>query len=796
MTVEPTPPGAPLTLWYTAPATSWEEESLPIGNGALGAGVFGGVAREVVVLNEKTLWTGGPGSREGYDHGDGAFAGTDGPDGSDGSAGAEALREVRRRLAERGGLPAEEVAALLGSPRRGYGAHQVLGHLRLDFADAAEPVADYRRELRLAEGLATVRYRAGGVTHTREYLASRPDGVIAVRLAADRPGRLSLTVSVDTPREGRRLRGSVAAGRILLDGTLEDNGLRHTAGVDVVPEGGTLVDGADGTVTVTGADAVTVLVAAGTDYAPTPATGYRGDDPCPRVTAALDAARAKGYPALRAAHLADHRELFDRVALDIGQVAPELPTDRLLAAYTGGDSPADRALEALYFQYGRYLLIASSRPGTLPANLQGVWNDSTTPPWSADYHVNINLQMNYWPAEVTNLAETTAPLFDFVDALRGPGARTARRLHGARGWVVHDETNPFGFTGLHDWPTAFWFPEAAAWLATHLHEHWRFGGDEDFLRRRAYPVLQELVRFWTDELVEDARDGLLVVSPSYSPEHGDFTAGAAMSQQIVHELFACAVEAAEALGDAAFAAEARAVLRRLDPGLRTGSWGQLREWKDDLDDPADDHRHVSHLFALYPGRRISPTATPALADAARTTLDARGDGSTGWSRAWKVALRARLGDGDRAHALLAGQLRESTLGNLWDTHPPFQIDGNFGATAGVAEMLLQSHDGVVHVLPALPAAWRARGSVRGLRSRGGLTVDAAWRDGVARSITLTAHRDGTVRLRSGLLGGAHRLWAHTPGGPEPVHARPGGAPDTVEFPVRAGRRYTAERPAR
>ncbi|MFI5937295.1 glycosyl hydrolase family 95 catalytic domain-containing protein [Actinoplanes sp. NPDC051494] len=406
--------------------------------------------------------------------------------------------------------------------------------------------------------------------------------------------------------------------------------------------------------------------------------------------------------------------------------------------------------------------MASSRSGTpLPANLQGIWNPYPSAPWSADYHVNINLQMNYWPADATNLGETVAPLVDFVDALRRPGAVTAREMFGAGGWVVHNETNAFAFTGVHDWPTAFWFPEAAAWIARHLYDHYLFTLDREFLRTRAWPVLREVARFWLDELHVDPRDGRLVVSPSYSPEHGDFSAGASMSQQIVWDLFVNVAEAAALIGDRGLGREVTAALARLDPGTRIGSWGQLQEWKGDWDDPADDHRHVSHLFALHPGRQITPAATPELARAAEVSLRARGDGGTGWSKAWKINFWARLQDGDHAYLMLSEQLRTSTLANLWDTHPPFQIDGNFGATAGITEMLLQSHAGEVHILPALPSAW-PRGRVTGLRARGDLTVGITWSGGTAREITLLAGHTGEVTVRSPLFEGHYRMdVAHT-----------------------------------
>lgn len=557
--------------------------------------------------------------------------------------------------------------------------------------------------------------------------------------------------------------------------------MRFEAQIQVVTRGGSRTDGTD-RVTVTGADSAMFVLAAGTDYAGAHPS-YRGPDPHAAVTAAVDTAVAKGFDRLRAAHRADYRRLFDRVRLDLGQRAPEIPTDRLRAAYTGGTSADDRALEAMFFAYGRYLLISSSREESLPANLQGVWNNSTSPPWSADYHLNINLQMNYWLAEQTNLAETTVAYDRYLTAMVAPGERTAREMFGSRGWVVHNETNPFGFTGVHDWATAFWFPEAAAWTTQQMYDHYRFSGDLVYLRRTAYPVMKGAAEFWLDNLHVDPRDGGLVVSPGYSPEHGDFSAGASMSQQIVFDVLTNSLEAARALNvDAAFQTEVTAALARLDRGLRVGSWGQLQEWKSDWDDPANTHRHASHLFALHPGRQITP-GTPE-AEAARVSLTARGDGGTGWSKAWKINFWARLLDGDHAHRMLSEQLISSTLDNLWDTHPPFQIDGNFGAAAGMAEMLLQSRHDTVQVLPALPAAWPA-GSVSGLRAWGDVTVDVSWRDGSAEKITLHTGATGPVKVRSAMIGGHCRVRDER--GNEVAVARSG---ETLSWDARAGRSYT------
>ncbi|WP_206641540.1 glycosyl hydrolase family 95 catalytic domain-containing protein [Nonomuraea polychroma] len=761
-----------MTLWYDKPATDWETQALPIGNGPLGAMVFGGVASEQIQFNEKTLWTGGPGS-PGYDFGNWK---TPRPG---------AIAAVQQQIDRDGKMAPNDVAARLGQPKTGFGAYQTFGDLHLDFAGAPQDAAGYRRELSLREAVARVGYTADGVRYEREYFASNPGNVIVGRLAADQGGKVSFTLRHTSPRNDKTV--TAAGGRLTIRGRLSNNTMTFEAQVQVIAHGGTRTDAGD-KITVTGADSAVFVLSAGTDYADTYPT-YRGDNPHAKVTAAVDAAAAKGYDQLKAAHVADYRKLFDRVKLDLGQTAPTIPTDRLRKNYTGGTSADDRALEALFFAYGRYLLISSSRENDLlPANLQGVWNKSTSPPWSADYHVNINLQMNYWLAEQTNLHETTTPYDRYIAALVAPGRKTAQDMYGARGWVVNNETNPFGFTGVHDWATAFWFPEAAAWTTQHLYDSYRFTGDVDYLRETAYPVIKGAAEFWLDFLHTDPRDGKLVVSPSYSPEHGDFSAGASMSQQIVREVFTNALAAAKKLNvDEDFQAEVNAALAKLDPGLRIGSWGQLQEWKSDWDSKTDTHRHVSHLYALHPGNQITP-GTPE-AEAARISLTARGDGGTGWSKAWKINFWARLLDGDHAHKMLAEQLKGSTLDNLWDTHPPFQIDGNFGATSGIAEMLVQSQHDVVHVLPALPSAWRD-GSVSGLRARGDVTVDAAWKDGAPRTVTVRPARTGPIKVRSPFIAGRYRVYDEQ--GHEVGPHRDG---DTLSWDARAGKAYTIQNEA-
>ena len=731
-----------LSLWYNRPAADWEHDSLPIGNGAMGAMIAGGVATDAIQFNEKTLWTGGPGAA-GYDYGLPA------------QPQKAKLAAVQAGLAKETSATPEAVAAALGHNGPAYGDYQSFGDLILNFSGLGE-AKGYRRALDIGTATASTAFEAGGVHYTRTYFASYPAHAIVIRLTASQKGHISFTAALAAP-DNRTVTRRAVAGRIVESGALKDNGLKYEAAVQVIAQGGTRHDNGDGSVTVKNADAATLILSAATNYrAHYPE--YRGADPHEAVAQRVSAAAKLPYSALVSAHLADYRKLFDRVALDIGQTVPDLPTDERIKSY-GKDAAGDRALEALAFQYGRYLLIASSRAGSLPANLQGVWNKSATPPWNDDYHVNINVQMNYWAADVVGLPETLAPFQAFVDGLVEPGRVSAERLLGTKGWTVFLNTNIWGFTGVIAWPTAFWQPEAGAWLASQYYDHYRFTRDRAFLQRRAYPVMKEAAELWLEALVRDPRDGKLVVSPSYSPEHGNFSAGAAMSQQIVYGLFSETAQAARIIGDTATATRLDAALAELDPGLKIGKWGQLQEWKEDWDDAKDEHRHTSHLYALHPGTQISPHKTPALAEAAKVSLIARGDSTTshgesgtGWSKAWKMNFWARLRDGDHAHHLLAQLLKENAMANMWDQYvgPPFQIDANFGATAGIAEMLLQSQGGEIDILPALPSAW-PDGAVRGLHARGDVTVDIVWRGGRVQSFTLTAGHSGNVEVRSTLF---------------------------------------------
>ncbi|MBN2068378.1 MAG: glycoside hydrolase family 95 protein [Opitutales bacterium] len=752
-------------LWYDAPGVVPVTEGLPIGNGRMGMLITGQVAHERIVLNEDSVWSG-------Y-----VYRQSNNP------AAAAALPEIRKDLFAGDTRAAQDLVNRTQISGQGendtaimesYGTYQMLAALRLDFPH--EQAQEYARELNMADALVEVSYSADGVTYTREAFSSYPDQVMVMKLEADQPSALNCALYLERPDTPAVIR-LVDDSTIELTGQMPEpkgiSGLRYACLLTLEHTGGTLT-AENGKLILSGADSAIIRITAGTSYKGLDAwPDYLGEDPLPKVADTMKAAQARSYEALKAAHVADHRALYNRVSLDLnhnGDHAADVPTSQRLQMVR--DGLTDTTLMEQYFNLGRYLLIASSRPGSLPANLQGIWSDAIFDektghwvyytPWNGDYHTNINVQMNYWPAEVTNLSECSEPLTDLILGMAKPGAETARIQHDCRGWTVHTTHNVWGFTAP-GW-VASWghFPMAGPWMATHLWEHYLFTQDLHYLRR-VWPTIEGSARFTIDWLVQDPESGLLVSGPSASPENrftlpdgstGYFCMAPTMDQMLAWQILNIAAEGEQLLGtETDLSREALAALAKLKMP-QIGADGRMLEWSESYPEPEPGHRHISHLYGLHPGNQITWAQTPEFMEAARKTLEYRlshGGAYTGWSRAWVINFWARLGDGNEAYDNLLALLRQCTLPNLFDTHPPFQIDGNFGATAGICELLVQSHETdasgnpLIRLLPALPKAWES-GSVEGLKARGNITVNLSWVGGILSEATLISPVDCSLTL--------------------------------------------------